>query len=157
MDLNQLISFLGHSSAYPPFDEFLDSSGIKKRPKGNDDPLIHLYDPTKAVALRFLARDSFDDDVPEGPKSEGKFILGAVDIDKKFNGQLPFGLTFLLGADQVATILGISLKMTSGPRPIGTYLVSGLIVVVRFEQGGKSISSLLIVVKTKYDVKNLGI
>lgn len=154
MNLEQLIAFLGHASAHPPLDDFLEGAGIKKRPQG-DDSLIAIVDPTKAVTLDFSAKSSYDEDVPEGARSEGRFVLRAIDVDKKFEGRLPFGLGWKHSKQQVDELLGEPIKVRGDL--IANYYKHGHLIVVRFAAGGKSVSSLRVAIKDRYHTQNLGI
>ena len=154
MNLDQLISLLGHSSVYPPLDDFLENVGIRKRPQG-EDSLTFITDPTKAITLHFSARSTYIEDVPEGPRSEGLFVLRAIDVASQFRGPLPYGLDWQQSHVQVKEIFGPPLKERGDL--VCTYFAVGQVIAVRFTTGGKAISSFVSSVKDRYDAKNLGI
>lgn len=154
MNIEKLISLLGHSSSHPQLDDFLEESGIKKRPKG-EDSLVFIEDSTKSVTLSFSARSSYEEDVPEGPRSVGRYILRSVDIERRFSGEMPLGLRWSQNKVQVDSVLGTPLK-TAGDL-VATYYSAGRMVVVRFTSGGRNMKSFSIFVKDRYDVKRFEI
>lgn len=154
LNLDQLISFLGHASSHPPLDDFLENSDFKRRPKG-DDSLVAIVDATKTVTLDFSADSTYKADIPEGPKSDGRFILRAIDVDKKFSGSLPFGLRWIQQKAQVDELLGAPVKVAGDL--IATYYKHGHLIVVRFTSGGRTVSSVRVAIKDRYHAKNFGI
>ncbi|MEA9822359.1 hypothetical protein VDF98_03700 [Xanthomonas campestris pv. raphani] len=95
MNVIPLIEFLGHSSIYDKFDEFLSASGIATRPKvgGSLDTLIFI----KGAGLS-LSFDIDADNSGISKKSEGAFVFCDFEISFAdegngiYDGPLPYNL-----------------------------------------------------------------
>jgi hypothetical protein len=110
MNAIDLMSFLGHSSIYRPFDKFLAASGVKKRPKiGRSlDTII----PVKGEGVSM----SFEIDAKGRgvlQKSEGSFVFHRLKImllekcqdNGIYIGQLPYSLLATYSRSEVETKL----------------------------------------------------
>ncbi|ALV08764.1 hypothetical protein [Roseateles depolymerans] len=133
MNVSDLFKFFGHASVYEPFDDFLLTLGVKKRPKDSDDYPYILKLKDAGVSLGFE-----DDPADLGieRKSDGTFVFAKVHLDltKKggFSGDLPFGVGKARTKSEIVAILGKPLS--EGDKPIGdgvgmTYFVDGLVYV----------------------------
>ena len=99
MNALEFLSFLGHSSIYQPFDDFLTAKGIIKRPTLKRNLQNRISADGNGISMHF----SFEiDATDEGfiVKSEGTFIFRDMEItlieeDRKagkYKGLLPHGL-----------------------------------------------------------------
>jgi hypothetical protein len=137
MNALDFLPFLGHSSIYPPFDEFLAKNGVIKRPniKQNLDNTIFVRGIGLCLSFQFdiSAKD-------EGfiAKSEGVFIFTEFEImivtaDKKngkYEGVLPYGLTSLDTRQSVEQKLGTPKRRNEDS---DNYYINDLVLTVAFK------------------------
>ncbi len=154
MDIEKLMQFMGYTASHPEFDDFLHSNGVKKRPKG-DESTVWITDTTKTITMEFSATSTYDEEHEAPAKSDGWFVLRAIDVDKQCVEKLPFNLNWSFSHLEVNALLGNPLKVQGDL--IGSYYHHGFVVTVRFASKGKKILSFGITCRNKYHKKNLGI
>lgn len=127
MDGSRLISFLGHSSIHPEFDDFLLGNGFKKRPN-KMEASQSVEDKGLGIRLSFLLSNLFDEEIALPKKSEGNFIFGYVQFLDNFTGVLPYGLSWSLAPEELTRILGNpvdDLMFFNGNRLVGASYKKG--------------------------------
>ncbi|MDA8446474.1 MULTISPECIES: hypothetical protein [Pseudomonadota] len=135
MSAIELMEFLGHSSIYPPFDEYLTASGVTARPKVGKslDTIIPIKGQGLSMSFEIGARD-------KGiiAKSEGSFIFYQLEIMLLKSGQdngvyigpLPHGLL----VDDSRSAVEKKLKMLKRRLDDNdSYFIDGLVWTVAFE------------------------
>lgn len=157
MDATTLISFLGHSSIHPPFDEFLLAQGIKKRPKKHE-ATEWIEDKKAGIGLEFSATESFDETAVFPKKSDGRFIFNSATFSGDFSGALPYGISLTqsrVEVDQHLESLPVEENLLPSLR-IATYFKNGIVIVARWDK--KPVDSFIrFYLPTIYDKKNLGL
>jgi hypothetical protein len=137
MNALEFLPFLGHSSIYPPFDEFLTRNGVVKRPsmKKNVDNTITVSGHGLTLSFTFgikAEKDGFK------IKSEGTFIFVKLEIaviaqdrkDGKYSGQLPHGLAAVDTRQSVEKKLGIPKRRNPDS---DNYYLDDLVWIVAYE------------------------
>ena len=137
MNIESLIAHLGHSSAHKPFDDFLGSCGMKKRPRTTDSYPYLLKSSCPGLSLGFE-----DDPADLGieRKSAGEFVFTKISLDftstkEPFSGDLPFGVGRARTKDEVLAVLGS--PRTQGENPVDggagiSYFIQGLVCVFSY-------------------------
>lgn len=138
---NDLLKYLGHSSVEPEFDDYLSSIGFEGRPKKNEIT-VYVDSKDKSLVLTFQAYEAYVKENLVAPKSEGKFIFQTATFHSHFQFDLPFGLKFSSSQSDVVAALGAPRKWRELPNKesSGTYFYKGILIVVRFKDGGNSIN-----------------
>lgn len=154
MNAKQLIEFLGHSSKHRPFDDFLLSNGIKKRPKG-EELTVWLKDKPKGISMEFSFSESYDKEVLRPKKSDGQFILQAVTFEKEPESGLPYGLTFKRTQTQTDQLIGPPKGEVDAT--FSTYFYDEKVIAIRWKDGDSGIMFVTFRYPNIYDKKNLGI
>ena len=152
MNIEKLMKFMGYGAAHPEFDEFLHENGVKKRPKG-DESTAWITDATKTITMEFSVSSTYNEEHKEPAKSEGWFVLRAIDVDSKCIEKIPLGIKFEHSKSQVDAILHPPIE-TAGDL-IATYFSGGIVLTVRFARGGVKISSIGMHEPDIYDKKTL--
>lgn len=160
MDTTKLIHFLGYASIYLPFDDYLLSIGIKKRPKDTSYKTRTIT--ADNLALEFTEYNDYLDDYLSEPLSEGRLILERVSFEAGFNDPLPFGLRFSMNPEAVLNKLGMPLKVVAEDiDPIESWLphfyYESFFVVVRFNEKNHVMESISISYPSKYNRKHFGL
>ena len=140
MNAIDFLPFLGHSSIYPPFDEFLTANGIASRPKVGRKLETTFFVPGTGLHLSFefaisAAEKGFE------VRSDGSFIFSGFEIttiveDKKngrYDGLLPHGLLASDTRQMVEQRLGTPKRRNEES---DNYYLNGLVWMVAFK-GGK--------------------
>lgn len=135
VNATDLMSFLGHSSIYEPFDKFLADVGVQKRPKVGRS--LDTIIPAKGEGLSM----SFEIDAKGRgvvQKSEGNFVFYRLEImllekgqdNGIYSGQLPYNLLATDSRGEVES----KLKNLKRRLPDGDdYFVDGLVWTVAFD------------------------
>ena len=160
MDTTKLINFLGYTSIYEPFDDYLLSIGIKKRPK--DTSLKSRIIEADNLSLRFLEYDDYVEDYLSEPLSEGQLILERVSFEAGCSDPLPFGLSFNMNLETVINTLGEPLKVVvegiDQKEPwIPYFYLKGFLVVVRFNQKTLDMEDVFVSRPDKYNREHFGL
>lgn len=129
MNIEELVKFLGHSPTSDAFDNFLLESGIKQRPKDSSDHRATLSDKSKSLSLIFHSKGSYEEYIGHSPKTDGWYILSQIDIDKKNQDTLPFGLEWKMPRERAAQLLGPPLEQDDS---FSFFYTRGTIVVLRY-------------------------
>jgi hypothetical protein len=154
MNIQDIINAFGHSSTSAQIDDLLEAFGCKTRPK-RDESHVTVKSPGKDVVFEFSSVGTYKEDVPEGPQSDGWYILRSVYVEPKYKGEMPFGLSWTMDGDAVTKTLGTPVKTKS---IIQTYFHQGIIVNVRFANDKKQkIEFIRFSIKDKYDSEHFGI
>ncbi|RZI57104.1 MAG: hypothetical protein EOP37_21705 [Rubrivivax sp.] len=137
MNISSLISFLGHSSIHEPFDDFLKTNGVKRRPKDTDSYPYAIKSSVLGLSL------GFEDDPEElgiQRKSDGGFVFSKINFDlvakeEAFSGDLPFGVGQARSGQEVRAILGA--PRTEGDNPVSdgvgmSYFIGDLVYVFSY-------------------------
>lgn len=157
MDINRLVSFLGHSSIHDEFDDFLADNGIIPRPKPSDDYPYSIKLNEAGLSL------GFEDD-PEDKemvrKSPGQFLFSEIYFDfeskkKSFAGALPFGIGGARTSADIERVLGTPRLRKDYKHPGFriSYFLEGIVLSAVFgDDDGKKIRFVRISLKDKYAV-----
>ena len=155
MDTTKLLSFLGHSSIYPPFYDFLLESGIKKRPKKNEGS-ESLTDKTTGLTLEFDLATIFDEASLIPKKSEGWYILSSVTFPRDFSDALPYGLSLNLTKADLDKKLGTAIK--ERPHiPLVTYFHNNMLITINWNKEDPEDAFIRFTAPNVSHKKNLGI
>jgi hypothetical protein len=137
MSALEFLPFLGHSSIYPPFDDFLTSNGITKRPTLKRNLQNDIFADGAGISMHFSFGIS---GAEEGfvVKSEGTFIFRSMYIilieedkkDGKYSGPLPHGLLVSDTRTTVEQKLGAPKRRNKSS---DNYYLDGLVWTVVFE------------------------
>jgi hypothetical protein len=133
MKLDDLIQFLGHSSIYLPFDDFLMQNGIKWRPSLKRDLDTDYFIKGQGLYMAFSI-SAEKDGIQK--KSEGNFILKQVTgmtIDEGngiYRGSIPFGIVQSDQRMDVERKLGIPKRRNKNS---DNYFIDGLVWTFAFE------------------------
>ena len=157
MDPKKLVEFLGHSSIYEPFDDYLLSIGIKKRPKhdstsGGRYPIKH---PSLGLELGFETSIGYQEESLVPQKSAGQFVLDSVIFRKQPDLPLPYGLSFSLVRSQVDSIIGPCVQRRPDDDS-STHFFQGVLVDIGWDRNGK-MDSILFGYPHTYDQKHLNL
>ena len=155
MDTTKLLSFLGHSSIYPPFDDFLLKNSIKKRPKKNEGS-ERITDKVTGLTLEFQLVTIFDKESLIPKISEGWHIFRSVTFPRNFPDELPFGLSLVLTKDELDKKLG-SPKEHLPKIPLASYFYDNKLIVVNWDKDEPEDAFIRFTVPDIYIKKNLGI
>ncbi|WGS51148.1 hypothetical protein LFL96_06495 [Paraburkholderia sp. D15] len=101
----ELLSFLGHASADPTFDDCLLSIGIEARPKKNEST-VYVDSNDGKLVLTFQGYKFYEEESLAPPRSEGKFIFRTATFKRGFSDALPYGLNFDNDPEFVTALLG---------------------------------------------------
>lgn len=153
MDATKLISFLGFTSIHEPFDNFLLSYKMKKRPQPGDSPY-------KMVEKKMGLSLTFEDDVEGNEierKSPGIFVFSSAYFSFKGDGYTPFSGTLPFSLVQTDTPAEVEHKLGK-PREIdeddgyfASYFHRGLVVSVRYSDKKKGgLEFVRVSLPTKY-------
>lgn len=144
MNINavELMQFLGHSSIYEPFDDYLHSHGIKKRPSTTGRNIeLSVSIKKHGLHLSFVESTKL---AGEGlaSKSSGSYVFNWLDIYltkedgmSPYGGPLPFGLTAELSQKQVRALLGQPKHVSVDPEfdtNADFFYVDDLVVAIKY-------------------------
>lgn len=153
MNIDELISFIGHTSTSDKFVDFLHENGIKKVPKG--DSTVRIASPDKKISLEFSPTDDFNRKSLKPALGSGWFAFRSLDVHKGFNGVLPFGLSFDLKKNEIDAMLGMVLAGEHGS--VETHYKSPYLVVVFFNDKKTAVETFRFIIPDKYHYNNLKI
>ncbi|MBV5299543.1 MAG: hypothetical protein JZU64_15815 [Rhodoferax sp.] len=110
MDLQELIKFLGYTTAYEPFDTFLHKNGVKKRPNLEFGGFL-IFPKKTGLALEFTPNAEKYGILK---KCEGSITFRRVECNLlededhgRYSGILPWSLNLKMNRDGVRTALGM--------------------------------------------------
>lgn len=137
MQLSDLIPFLGHSSIHQPFDDFLSSNSISKRPKIGKSLELDIIIDNQGLMLTF----EFDTAAKEqniAIKSEGSFVFKSIYVTLlpetkklgKYVEALPFNLASSDSRLAVEQKLGVPRRRNEQS---DNYFLDGMVVTPEFE------------------------
>jgi hypothetical protein len=139
MNAIDFIQFLGHSSIYEPFDDFLTGQAIKWRPKaGRDLDMMHFVNG-HGLVIKFEFGVSAADKGFEA-KSEGEYVFSGCTVqfiaeDKKHGRYSGPMLHNLVGTD---TRADVQKKLGTKPTRVldwgDNYFLDGLVWTISFEK-----------------------
>jgi len=155
MDAIKLISFLGHSSIYPEFDNFLLENGIKERPK-KIEGTQWIRNEELGISLTFQLSDIFDEESLVPQKSEGNFIFSGAEFPAVFKGKLPYELSLSLQKQDVDAKLGSPLRFREKV-PSATYFYDGYVIVLNWMKDSPKDRFIRFSLPNIYDKQNLGL
>jgi hypothetical protein len=160
MDTTKLINYLGYTSIYKPFDDYLLSIGIKKRPKGTSLKTRFLTQDN--LTLGFIEYDDYIEDYQIEPLSEGTLILERVDFEAGFEPQLPFGLDFKFSLKETLSNLSPALKLVvDGLEPISEwsprFFHQSFFLNINFDKKLDQINHINVSKPDRYNKKHFGL
>lgn len=130
MNVQQLISFFGHTSDSVVLMDFLIDHGIKKTPKG--DCVTRVRSVDKKISLEFDLTETYLKENPRQPVGSGRFTFSSVDIYPGAEVGLPFGLSFDLPKAEVDELLGKSFD--NAEKQVQKYYKDGCLIIVFFNE-----------------------
>ncbi len=155
MDTVELVSFLGHSSIYEPFDEFLAENGIKRRPKKNE-ATEWISEEALGLSLEFEASDVYGGNALSPIRSDGRFILRSVTFGPNFRYSLPFGLTLAMSKANAEGVLGRARKERAS-LPSATFVHEGFVIVFNWNKEEPNEAFIRFKLPDIYDKEQLGL
>lgn len=149
MDSTILLGYLGHSSIYPEFDDFMLQNGIKKRPKKNESSEA-ITDSATGIVLRFQSSVVFDEESLISKKSDGKFILTEVSFPRGCSASPPYGISLAMPKSEVDKILGTP-KDETIKIPLAIYVYKGFVITINWNKASPSDAFIRFALPNKYD------
>lgn len=153
MNIQRLISFLGHTSNSDEFMDFLNDHGIKKTPKG--DSVTRVRSADKKISLEFDLTESYLEDNPRQVVGSGWFTFSSVDIYPGAQADLPFGLSFDLSKSKLDALLGNSFDDAEDQAQ--EYRKDGYLIIVFFNKSKSGVDIYRFKQPNKYDIKNMNL
>lgn len=153
MDIQRLISFLGHTSNSDEFMDFLSDHGIRKKPKG--DSVIRVRSADKKISLEFDLTESYLEDNPRQAVGSGWFTFSSVDVYPGAQADLPFGLSFDLSKSKLDALLGNSFD--DAEDQVHEYRKAGYLIIVFFNKSKSVVDIYRFKQPNKYDIENMNI
>ncbi|QPS09163.1 hypothetical protein I6G66_03680 [Delftia acidovorans] len=154
MNIEKLLSLLGHTSTSDSFKYFLLENGINRFPKGDFTTRIKTKD--KLISMEFDPTDSYKEKYLSQPIGDGGFTFESIDINKGFEEEIPFKLDFTMDKSQVEEKLGKSVSKNKEDL-VQIYQKETYIVILFYKNKWKGIETIRIRKMNKFDENNLSL
>ena len=158
MNTQELLQFLGHSSIFDPFEDFLMKNGIIRRPKLADSYPYSI--DTKTTGLSLIFEDA-PEDKGQQRKSAGSFIFCQVYFDfesksKPFVGDLPYGIGQERDSKAIERQVGAPSVKRDSKQTSGftiSFYIDGLVFTAAYsDKDGRKLRFVRVSLKDKYHV-----
>ncbi len=153
MNIQKLISFLGHTSNSDDLMDFLSECGIKQEPKG--DSVTRVRSKDKKISLEFDLTETYLKENPRQPIGAGWFTFSSVDIYPEADVVLPFGLSFKLPKTEVDALLGKSFD--NADKQVQKYYKEGYLVIVFFNEKKTGVDIFRFKKPNKYNIESMNL
>jgi len=153
MNIQRLISFLGHTSNSDELMDFLSECGIKQQPKG--DSVTRVRSKDKKISLEFDLTATYLKENPRQPVGSGWFTFSSVDVYPEAEADLPFGLSFKLPKAEVDALLGKSFD--NAEKKVQKYYKEDCLVIVFFNETKTGVDIFRFKKPDKYNIESMNI